>query len=150
MGTNDGRVSVLNLADSLELYYDLLEHSKGLDQHIRMLRDGILRAMSERQLDQVQVDGYQASRQLRHHAPQLNEDLAAEILEQQGRLDECLVQALDEEKAREVIEELFRHGALSKDDLPYIYVKPTEALVVRPVEAAAERTEERRRVHRAA
>ncbi len=142
MATNEREVAVLNLAGALELYSDLLEQAKDMDQQVRMLRDNILRAMALRRLDHVLADGYEAVRQLRHHAPQLNEDRAARILEEQGRLQECQVTSLDQERARAVIDELFRHGALSKDELPYVYVRPTEALIVRRVEVPEEVAEE--------
>lgn len=145
MATNDGRAPVLNLADALELYYDLLGQSKEMDQQVRLLRDRILHSLSSRRIDRIQVDGYEAVRQLRHHPPQLNEERTAELLEEHGRLQECQVEVLDQEKARKVIDELFRHGALSKDELPYVYVKPTEALVVRRVEVPAEVAREERR-----
>ncbi len=141
MATNDGRLQVLNLADALEVYHDLLEQSKELDQQVRLLRDRILQAMASRKLSQVEVDGYEVLRQFRHHAPLLNEEQARDLLRENGRLEECLVQQLDEDRAREVIDELFRHGRLAKDELPYVYVKPTEALVVRRTEAAPQAAE---------
>lgn len=150
MSTDEGRAPVLNLADALELYYDLLQQAKEMEQQVRMLRDRILYSLASRRIDRVEVDGYQAERQIRHHPPQLNEDRAAEILVKHGRLEECQVEVLDQEKARQVIEELFRHGALTKDELPYVYVKPTEALVIRRVEFPAEVAREERRVRRAA
>ncbi len=150
MATNDGRLQVLNLADALELYYDLLEQSKGLDQQVRLLRDRILSAMAARKISEAEVEGYEAVRQFRHHAPQLNEERAEELLGENGRLEECLVKRLDVEKARQVIEELFRHGALTKDELPYIYVKPTEALVVRRAEPVAEEMAAEPEIRRAA
>ncbi len=150
MATNDGRVPVLNLNDTLELYYGLLEKTKEMEQEVRLLRDRILHSLSERGIAKEQVDGYDVERQIRHHPPQLNEDLAIEILAKHGRLAECQVEVLDQEKAREVIDQLFRHGALTKNELPFIYVKPTEALVVRQVEAVARPAQEIRRVRPAA
>ncbi|MHB0868756.1 MAG: hypothetical protein ACYC66_01550 [Chloroflexota bacterium] len=150
MATNDGTAPVLNMGDALELYFDLLQQTKGMEQQVRLLRDRILHTLSSRRIDQLQVDGYEAERQLRHHPPQLNEDRAAQILESHGRLEECQVEVLDQEKARAVIDELFRHGSLSKDELPYVYVKPTEALVVNRVELPAEVEREVRRARRAA
>ncbi|HEX2924516.1 MAG TPA: hypothetical protein VHS28_10895, partial [Chloroflexota bacterium] len=83
--------------------------------------------------------------------PQIYPERAEEILQRYGRLDECQVEVLDEEKARKVLEELFRHGALTKDELPYLYIKPTEALVVRETEEVArERPRVARRLRRAA
>lgn len=149
MAANDARAMVLNLAEAVELYHDLLEQSKGMEQQVRLLRDRILDALSRIRADRVAVDGYEVERQLRHHAPQLNEELATEVLARHGRLEECQVEVLDQEKARAVIDELFQHGAISKDELPYIYVKPTEALVVRGVEARPA-IEEVRRARRAA
>ncbi len=138
MATEDGRVPVLNMADTLELYYDLLEQSKELEQQVRLLRDRILHAMSSRGLELVDTDGFEALRQLRHHPPQLNAERAEELLRDHRRLEECQVRRLDEEKTRQVIDELFRHGAISKDELPYVYVRPTEALIVRPRPAVPE------------
>ncbi len=152
MATNDGRAPVLQMADALELYYDLLQQSKDIDQQVRLLRDRIIQSLASRRVDRVQVNGLEAERQLRHHPPHLNEDRAVEILERHGRLEECQVEVLDEEKARAAIDELFRHGAIGKDELPYVYVKPTEALVVSRVElpVPAEVAREERRVRRAA
>ncbi len=144
MAADAGKVPVLQLDDALEVYYDLLQQSKGIEQQVRLLRDRILQSLASRKIDRVQVDGYEAERQLRHHPPQLNEDRAAEILDRHGRLEECQVELLDPEKAREVIDELFQHGTISKDELPYIYVKPTEALVVHPLELPEAAREERR------
>lgn len=150
MAVNVARIPTLSLADTIELYHDMLEQSKVMDQEVRLVRDRILRALASQRIDQIQSDGYEAIRQLRHHPPQLNEDRATEILREHGRLQECQVQVLDQEKARQAIEELFRHGALSKDELPYVYVKPTEALIVRRMGTAAEEIEEAGRVPRAA
>lgn len=144
------RVPVLELDDAVQLYFDLLTQSKETMEQVRLLRDKILTTLSAQKLDRVQVDGFEAIRQIRHHPPQLNEERAIEILESHGRLDECQIEVLDEDKARDVIEDLFHHGALSKDELPYIYVKPTEALVVNKVQPEIERIKERRKVRRAA
>ncbi len=144
MRATDGKAPVLTMADALELYYDLLQQAKGMEQQVRLLRDRILQSLASRKIDRLQVDGYEAERQLRHHPPQLNEDRAAQILKSHGRLEECQVEVLDQQKATEVIEELFRHGAISKDELPYIYVKPTEALLVHPLELPEAAREERR------
>ncbi|MGE5618625.1 MAG: hypothetical protein ACM3US_05155 [Sphingomonadaceae bacterium] len=143
MSTKDGAAPVLTIDEAVELYFDLLQQSKGLEQQVRFLRDRILQSISSQRIDHLVVDGLEVERQVRHHPPQLNEDRAVQILAQHGRLEECQVEVLDQEKARAVIDELFRHGAISKDELPYIYVKPTQALVVRRVElpAAAEREE---------
>ena len=149
VASDNTRVMVLNLAEAVELYHDLLEQSKGMEQQVRLLRDRILDALSSMGTDRVAVDGYEVERQLRHHAPQLNEELATDILARHGRLEECQVEVLDHEKARAVIDELFQHGAISKDELPYIYVRPTEALVVRSVEIRPT-IEEVRRARRAA
>ena len=150
MAANDGKAPVLNMADALELYYDLLQQAKGMEQQVRLLRDRILQSLASRKIDRLQVDGYEAERQLRHHPPQLNEDRANEILERHGRLEECQIETLDQEKARAVIDELFRHGAISKDELPYVYVKPTEALVVHHLELPAEVAPEEKRARPAA
>ncbi|MGI5834981.1 MAG: hypothetical protein ACOX87_00640 [Chloroflexota bacterium] len=144
------RSPVLEFDEAVQLYYDLLTQSKEMTEQVRLLRDKILRTLSAKKLERVQVDGYEAVRQIRHHPPQLNEDRAVEILEQHGRLEECQVEVLDEDKAREVIEDLFHHGALSKDELPYIYVKPTEALLVNKVQPEIEQIRERRKARRAA
>jgi Ribonuclease G/E len=144
MAAKDGRVPVLDMSDALDLYYDLLQQSKGIEEQVRLLRDRILQALAARRIDRVQVDGYEAERQIRHHPPQLNEERAIEILERHGRLEECRVEVLDHEKAREVVDELFQHGSISKDELPYVYVKPTEALVVRSLKAPEAVREERR------
>lgn len=148
--TDTSRAPVLDLDDALQLYYDLLNGSKGMMEQVRLLRDRILRTLSTHNLERVQVDGFEAIRQLRHHPPQLNEERATEILEMHGRLEECQVEVLDQEKAREIIEELFHQGTISKDELPYIYVKPTEALVVNRVQPEVEEIRERRRARRAA
>ena len=150
MASDNKEMAVISLADALELYHDLVEQAKGMDQLVRVLRDGILEAMSARKLTQVRADGYEAVRQLRHHPPQIDEDRATEILQEHGRLEECQTVELDEEKARAVIEELFMHGALTKEELPYVYIKPTEALLVRLVAAPAVEAEEEERVRRAA
>ncbi len=149
MAANEGKVPVLEMGEALELYYDLLQQSKGIEQQVRLLRDRILQSLGSRRIDRVQIDGYEAERQLRHHPPQINDDLAVEVLERHGRLEECQVEVLDEEKTRQVIDELFQHGSISKDELPYVYVKPTEALVVRPL-TVPEAVREERRTRRAA
>lgn len=149
MAANEGKVPVLEMGEALELYYDLLQQSKGMEQQVRLLRDRILQSLGSRRIDRVQIDGYEAERQLRHHPPQINDDLAVEVLERHGRLEECQVEVLDEEKTRQVIDELFEHGSISKDELPYVYVKPTEALVVRPL-TVPEAVREERRTRRAA
>lgn len=148
--TNVSRAPVLEFNEAVQLYFDLLNQSKGMMEQVRLLRDKILSTLSAQKLDRVEVDGFEAIRQIRHHSPQLNDELAAEILERHGRLEECQVQVLDEDKAKEVIEDLFHHGALSKDELPYIYVKPTEALVVNKVQPEIEQLKERRKARRAA
>jgi len=144
MAAEEADIPVLQIGEALGLYYDLLQQSKELEQEVRLLRDRILRSLSDRRIDRIQADGYEAERQVRHHAPRLVEDKAEEILERHGRLEECMVQVLDVDRAREVIDELFRHGSISKDELPYIYVKPTEALLVHPL-APPEATREERR-----
>ncbi len=149
MAANEENVLVLEMGDALELYYDLLQQSKGMEQQVRLLRDKILQTLGSRRIDRLQIDGYEAERQLRHHPPQINEDRAIEILERHGRLEECQTEVLDEEKARQVIDDLFQHGAISKDELPFIYMKPTEALVVRHL-AVPEAVQEERRLRRAA
>ncbi len=148
--TEDSKAPVLELDEAIALYYDLLNQSKGMMEQVRLLRDRILRTLASKKVEQMQVDGYEVVRQLRHHPPQLNHELASDILEQHGRLAECQVEVLDEPKAREVIEELFHHGDISKDDLPYVYVKPTEALVVNRAQPEVERATEQRRLRRAA
>jgi hypothetical protein len=139
------------LADAIQLYFNLLDETKGLEEQLRLLRGRILSTLAARKLDRVQADGVEVLRQVRHHPPRINIDMAEEILRQHGRLEECRVEMLDEEKARGVIDELFRHGSLSKDDLPYLYVKPTEALIVHEVrEMEIEEPREVRRIRRAA
>ncbi len=144
MAANIGKAAVLTMGEALELYYDLLQQSKGMEQQVRLLRDRILQAIASLKTDRVLIDGYEAERQLRHHPPQINEDQATRVLEAHGRLQECQTEVLDLEKAREVIEELLRHGAITKDELPYVHVKPTAALVVRHL-ALPEAAEEVRR-----
>ncbi len=150
MATKDAKVPVLELEDALGLYYDLLNESKGILEQVRLLRDRILHVLSARKIDRIEANGYEAVRQVRHHPPRLNEQRAVEILERHGRLDECQVEVLDEDRAMAVIEDLFHHGALSKDELPYIYVRPTEALIVNRVQPEMEEVRERRRARRAA
>lgn len=150
MVNRDASEPVLDMAQSLDLYYDLLEHTKSLEEQLRMMRDRILSVLASRRLERVEADGYEAIRQLRHHPPRLNEERAEELLRDMGRLEECQVEVLDEERARQVIDELFQHGSISKDDLPYVYVKPTEALIVRPVEEVEEIARPARRARRAA
>ncbi len=142
---------VISLSDAIQMYRDLLEESKGIEGQLRLLRGKILGTLAAQRLDSVQVDGVEAMRQVRHHPPRLITDRAEEILRQHGRLEECQVETLDEERARDVIEDLFRHGALTREELPYIYVKPTEALIVREaVEIVEEEPRQERRPRRAA
>jgi len=102
-----------------------------MDQHLKLLREQLLRSMGEMCIDSVREDGLEVTRQVRHFSPQLDRARAEELLCQQGRLRECLTTQLDVERATQVLEELHRQGRISDCDMPFEYPPESRMLVVR-------------------
>lgn len=128
--------AILDLADGVRLYLDLLDQSRQLEVVLGDLRGRILRAMERIGVDELTVDGVQAIRQLRHFAPELDEAAARRILERVGRLAEAERRVLDPAKAAQILDELFVQGRISRAELPYTPPRVVEALIVRRTDEA--------------
>lgn len=122
---------VLSFEDALHLYIGLLEQSHALDQHLQVIRQELLRAMERLGITSVREEDFEVIRQVRHRGPRLDTEEAEALLERFGRLKECLVPQLDEDKARKVLDELKDTGKIAEAELPYEYPPESEVLVVR-------------------
>ena len=131
---------VLDLAEATRTYALLLAQSRQLQETLDDLRERILRAMERTGVDELDVDGHRAIRQVRRFAPRLDEARAEALLRAAGRLEEAQRTVFDLAKARQVLEELCAQGEIREDDLPYGEPRAVEALIIRPIEAAHEST----------
>ncbi len=123
--------TVLSFDDALHLYIALMEQSRQLDQHLQLIRQELLRAMEKLAITSVREADFEVIRQVRHRAPRMDTQKAEALLERFGRLKECLVPQLDEEKARKVLDELSAAGKIPKEQLPYEFPPESEILIVR-------------------
>lgn len=126
-----GQTPILNLEQIVFLYAGLLEQTRQLDELLEVLREQILRAMNELGIKSVREDEFEVIRQIRHRAAKLDEKKAEALLLRFGRLEECLTPQLDEQKVRQVLEELRAAGRIPEDQMPYVPVPESEALIVR-------------------
>ena len=121
----------LSFEEVVQLYTGLLEQVKELDQHLKVLRQELLRTMDEMGIESVREDSLEVMRQVRHFAPRLDRDRAEALLRRHGRLQECLVTALDEDRAKQVLAELREQGRIAEGEMPLEYPPEREVLVVR-------------------
>ena len=127
-----GQTSILDLAQGVELYADLLGQSRRLQKLVEDLRLRVLRAMEREGIENFEVDGVTATRQIRHFPPKLDLTKAAEILQREGRLREAEEPRIDPEKAGRILDQLYIQGKLTRAELPYEEAREVEALIVQP------------------
>lgn len=131
-----GQTPILDLAQGVEMYADLLGQSRRLQEMVENLRLRILRAMEREGIESFEVDGMTATRQIRHFAPKLDLTGAAEILEREGRLREAEEPRINPEKAGRILDQLYIQGKLTRAELPYGEAREVEALIVQPTSQA--------------
>lgn len=122
---------VIDLADAVRMYATLQEQARQLGTIMEDLRGRILRALENADVEHLDVDGLRVVRQIRHFAPQLNVEEASHLLEREGRLREAQRLVLDADRAREVLDQLYVQGRISRAELPFSEARTVEALLVR-------------------
>ena len=122
---------VFTLEEAIQLYIGLLEQARQLDQHLKVIRAELLRTMDGLGIQSVHQENLEILRQVRHYPPRLDRAKAEALLRQFGRLHECLVTELDENKARQTLEELRQQGRISEQQLPFEVLPESEVLIVR-------------------
>jgi hypothetical protein len=133
-----GEAPVLDLAEGLQVYFDLLNQTRQLQAITEELRGRLLRAMETMGLFDFESDGIQAVRQVRHLPARLDRREAERILREEVRLAEAQSPMLDPEKAREALDDLYVKGKLKKEELPYAEPRDVEVLIVRSAEEQEE------------
>ncbi|MBI2953392.1 MAG: hypothetical protein HYY30_03700 [Chloroflexi bacterium] len=124
---------VLTLEEALHLYIGLMEQSRQLGEHVQMIRTELLRTMDKLGIKSVREPDFEVIRQVRRRAPKIDYEKAEALLQRFGRLRECLVPRLDEEKVQKVVDELVAKGEISEEQAPYTYTPESEVLIVRKV-----------------
>ena len=132
-----GQTPILDLAQGVEIYADLLSQSRRLQEMVEGLRLRILRAMEREGIENFEVDGVTATRQIRHFPPKLDVTKAAAILEREGRLHEAEEPRISPEKAGRILDQLYIQGKLTRAELPYEEAREVEALIVQPANRAS-------------
>jgi|GEM_PF-3443809 len=127
-----GQTPILDLAQGVEIYADLLDQARQLQATVEEFRLRILRAMERDGIETFEVDGLTATRQVRHFPPKLDLAKAREILQQAGRLREAEEPAVSPDKARRILDQLYVQGKLTRDAMPYVEARDVEALIIRP------------------
>jgi hypothetical protein len=127
---NPQNTPILDLAEGVRLYRDLLTQQRGLQASLDDLRGRILRAMERTGVDELAVDDVLAVRQVRHFPAQLDPEETERLLAREGRLAEAQRLELDVEAARHILDQLYVQGRLAKAELPFSEPKQVEALIV--------------------
>lgn len=126
-----GETPILDLADGIRIYRELITQRRQLESAVEELRQRILRVMDRVDVNEFTTDGVTAIRQVRHFEPEIDVTRATRILRAAGRLEDAQEKVLDPEKARAIIDALYVQGKIRKDDLPYGEPREVEALIVR-------------------
>lgn len=121
---------ILDLAEGVQVYRDLLNQGRQLEAIKDDLRGRILRAMDRAGIEDFRTNGVEAIRQVRHFPAQLNQGEAEKILQREGRLKEAEKTVIDPEKAKEILDQLYVQGKIGKGQLPYTEPREVEALIV--------------------
>ncbi|MCL5958263.1 MAG: hypothetical protein M1358_02925, partial [Chloroflexi bacterium] len=74
-------------------------------------------------------------RQVRHYRQRLDMEEARRILQRFHRLREATIETMDEDKARQSLEDLRARGLISPEEIPYEETHTTEVLIVRRAES---------------